>query len=241
MSRSWLPTHSYQVAFIEKLSKVFVAAMPWKRPFLEHVSLNTKMLTWADPGSLELKQSKIEQRNAIVKHSLRVLILLSAAVLINQLVWAMEFGEPPPKVELKEKLGGRLDAKLWSSDELQGKVSVVFYVSPDEKDTNNPASEALDKEKFPADRFVSYGIINMAASMLPNFVINSFLKEKQERYPRTIYVRDYNKVLVHAWGIADHSSNVMVFDKKGTVIFRKDGKLTAEEIQKLVKTVRDNL
>jgi hypothetical protein len=81
----------------------------------------------------------------------------------------------------------------------------------------------------------------MAASMLPNFIINSALKEKQERYPKTIYVRDYKKVLVNAWEIADHSSNVMVFDKKGTLIFRKDGKLTAEEIQKLIKTIRDNL
>jgi predicted transcriptional regulator len=67
------------------------------------------------------------------------------------------------------------------------------------------------------------------------------LKEKQERYPKTIYVRDYKKVLVDAWKIADHSSNVMVFDKKGALIFRKDGKLTAEEIEKLVKSVRDNL
>ena len=210
------------------------------RPFFHletpHPFEVTAMSLW-----LEQKQCKIEQRNAIVKRWPKVLILLSAALLINEPVWALEFGEPPPKVELKDKLGGRLDAKPWSSDELQGKLSVIFYVSPDEKDTNNPASEALDKEKFPADRFRSYGIINMAASMLPNFIINSALKEKQERYPKTIYVRDYKKVLVNAWEIADHSSNVMVFDKKGTLIFRKDGKLTAEEIQKLIKTIRDNL
>jgi YtfJ family uncharacterized protein len=191
--------------------------------------------------SLELEQCKIEQRNAMVKHWLKVFILVSAALLINQRVLALEFGDPPPKVELKEEMGARLDGTPWSSDELQGKVSVIFYVSPDEKDTNNPASEALDKEKFPADRFKSYGIVNMAASMLPNFAINLALKQKQERYPTTIYVRDYKKVLVQAWNIADHSSNVMVFDKGGTLIFRKDGKLTTEEIQKLVKTVRDNL
>jgi uncharacterized protein len=185
--------------------------------------------------SLELK------KNAIVKHWLKVLILVSAALLINQLAWALEFGEPPPKVELKEKLGGRLDATPWSTDELQGRLSLIFYVSPDEKDTNNPASDAVDKEKFPTDRLISYGIVNMAASMLPNFVINAALKQKQERYPRTIYVKDYNKVMVQAWKIADHSSDVMLFDKKGTLIFRKDGKLTAEEIQKLVKTIADNL
>jgi YtfJ family uncharacterized protein len=154
---------------------------------------------------------------------------------------SLELGQAPPKVELKEKLGGRLDGKPWSSEELQGKVHVIFYVDPDEKDTNNPASEALDKEKFPGDKFQSFAIINLAATWLPNFAINSALKEKQERYPKTIYVRDYKKVLVSAWKIADDSSNVLAFDKKGHLIFRKDGKLSAEEIQKMIKVIRENL
>ncbi len=169
-----------------------------------------------------------------------ILILVSALFQINQAV-AVETGEVPFKVELKEELGGRLDGKPWSSDELHGTVSVIFYVAPDESDTNNSASEALKKEKFPLDKFQSYGIVNMAATMLPNFIINSVLKEKQQRYPMTIYVRDYKKVLVQAWKISDHSSNVMVFDKSGTLIFRKDGKLAAEEIQQMITTIRDNL
>jgi hypothetical protein len=37
------------------------------------------------------------------------------------------------------------------------------------------------------------------------------------------------------------SSDVLAFDKSGKVIFRKDGKLTSEEIQKLVKVIKDNL
>jgi YtfJ family uncharacterized protein len=124
---------------------------------------------------------------------------------------------------------------------LRGKVHVLFYVDPDEKDTNNDASEALDKEKLPGDKYQSVGIINMAATWLPNFAISSSLKDKQKRYPRTIYVRDYKKVLVNAWKIADDSSNVLAFDKQGKLIFRKDGKLTTEDIQKLIKSVRDHL
>ena len=73
------------------------------------------------------------------------------------------------------------------------------------------------------------------------FSSNSALEEKQKRYPKTIYVRDYKKTLVQAWKIADDSSNVLAFDKKGKMIFRKDGKLNAEEIQKLIKAIRDNL
>ena len=169
------------------------------------------------------------------------LILVLSVFLINQTAQAIEIGEIPPKVELKEKLGGRLDGKPWSSEELQGKVQVVFYVDPDEKDTNNPASEALEKEKFPPDKFQSWAIINMAATFMPNFAINSALEKKQKLYPRILYVRDLKKVLVTTWKIADDSSNVLAFDKTGKLIFRKDGKLNAEEIQKLIKAIRDNL
>ena len=81
----------------------------------------------------------------------------------------------------------------------------------------------------------------MAATWLPNFAISSSLEEKQKLYPRTIYVRDYKKVLVDAWKIADDSSDVLAFDKSGRLIFRKDGKLSPEDIHKLIKAIRDNL
>ena len=176
-----------------------------------------------------------------MKHLVECLLLVLAVLLMNQAADAIEIGEIPPKIELKEKLGGRLDGKPWSSEELRGKVHVLFYVDPDEKDTNNDASDALDREKFPGDRFQSVGIINMAATWLPNFAISSALKDKQKRYPTTIYVRDYKKVLVNTWKIADDSSDVLAFDKNGGLIFRKDGKLTTEEIQRLIRVIRDHL
>ncbi len=176
-----------------------------------------------------------------MKHLVTGFIFVLAVFLINPSAQAIELGEIPPNIELKEKLGGRLDGTPWSSAELQGKVYVLFYVDPDEKDTNNEASDALDREKFPSEKFQSVGIINMAATWLPNFAISSALKDKQKRYPETTYVRDYKKVLVNAWKIADDSSNVLAFDKKGKLIFRKDGKLTAEEIRTLIKVIRDHL
>jgi hypothetical protein len=176
-----------------------------------------------------------------MKRCVKGLILVLGAFLIPQAAQAIEIGQIPPRVELKEKLGERLDGKPWSSEELRGKVHVLFYVDPDEKDTNNDASEALLKENFPGEKYQSVGIINMAATWLPNFAISSSLKDKQKRYPKTIYVRDYKKVLVNAWNIADDSSNVFAFDKQGKLIFRKDGKLAAEDIQRLIKSIRDHL
>lgn len=177
----------------------------------------------------------------MMKSLMKMMILVSAAFLFNQTAQAIEIGDIPPRVELKDKLGGRLDGTPWSSDELQGRVHVIFYVDPDEKDTNNEASEALNREKFPSENFQSVGMINMAATWLPNIAISSSIKDKQKRYPKTIYVRDNKKALVSAWKIADDSSNVLAFDRKGRLIFRKDGKLTAEEIQALIKAIRDHL
>jgi YtfJ family uncharacterized protein len=178
-----------------------------------------------------------------MKDALRVVLaLLFVVSLVPAAAWAgAEMGQVPSKVELKDNLGGRLDGKSWSSDELKGKIHVLFYVDPDEKDTNNETSEALDKEKFPAEKFQSVAIINMAATFMPNFLISSSLKEKQEKYPRTLYLRDYKKVIVQEWKLADDSSDVVAFDGSGKVIFRKDGKLTPEEINKLVKAIKDNL
>ena len=176
-----------------------------------------------------------------MKQLLEFLVIALFVALAHTTAHAIEPGQVPSAVELKEKEGGRLDGTPWSSEELKGKVHVLFYVDPDEKDTNNEASDALLRENFSAEQFQSFAIINMAATWLPNFAISSSLEEKQKRYPRTIYVRDYKKVLVNAWKIADDSSNVLVFDKSGRMVFRKDGKLSPEDIQNLIKVIRDNL
>ena len=178
-----------------------------------------------------------------MRNGLRVVLaVLFVVSLVPATVWAgAELGQVPQKVELKDNLGGRLDGKPWSSDELKGKVHMLFYVDPDEKDTNNETSDAVHKEQFPAEKFQSIAIINMAATFMPNFLINSSLKEKQEKYPRTLYLRDYKKVLVQEWKLTDDSSDIVAFDKSGKILFRKDGKLTPEETQKLVKVIKDNL
>lgn len=153
----------------------------------------------------------------------------------------LEMGKVPPIIELKDKMGGRLDGSPWSSDELRGKIHVLFYVDPDEKDLNNDASEALSDAEFSPDYFQSLAIINMAATWLPNFAISSSLKEKQKKYPNTLYLRDYKKVVVEKWGLADDNSDVVAFDRQGRLIFRKDGKLDENDIEELLNAIKTNI
>lgn len=177
-----------------------------------------------------------------MRHAVKFFSVLFILCFLTQYAFAnLEMGKVPKVVTLQDNLGGRLDKTPFSTEEFKGKVTILFYVDPDEKDLNNDASEALKAEDFPLDKCQSYGIINMAATWLPNFAISKSLKKKQKIYVDTIYVRDYKKTFVKEWGISDDTSDVLAFDKSGHLIFRKDGKLEQQDIQALIKAVKDHI
>lgn len=150
-------------------------------------------------------------------------------------------GEKPKSVTLDGKEGGLVAGGGWSSDEIKGRVFVLFYVDPDFSDLNNAASEALKAEAFPKDKYHSLAVINMAATWLPNFAIDGKLKEKQKAYPETTYVRDLHKTLVKEWKLADDNNDVVAFDQDGKVIFVHEGKLDADAIKKLVEAIKSKM
>lgn len=153
---------------------------------------------------------------------------------------APPLGEKPKTIVLDKNEGGRVTGQAWSSDELKGKVFVLFYVDPDFSDLNNAATEALKAEKFSLDKYQSLAVINMGATWLPNFAIDGKLKAKQKDYPDTIYVRDIHKALVKEWKMADDNNDVIAFDQEGKVIFTHEGKLDDAAIKKLIETVKAN-
>ena len=174
---------------------------------------------------------------------MRTLATMIFLMLFPTMVLAeLPIGEIPPKVILKDDLGGRLDGTQWSSEELvSGKVIVLFYVDPDESELNNHVSDALKAENYPKEKYGSIGMANMAATWLPNFAINMKLNSKQEQYKSTVYVKDLEKTLVKKWGLSDDNSDVVVFGKDGRVLFSVDGKFTDAQVKEIVKVVWDNL
>lgn len=163
--------------------------------------------------------------------------LLSSSIILL----ALNTGEVPPKVAISEKNGGYLDGTEWSSTMLKNKLYVVFYVDPDERDTNSAFIQALKEKNYDLNYYGSVAIINLAATWLPNIVLESKLKEKQKEFPNTIYVKDKSKVLVKEWELEDDSSNVLVFNKNGELIYLHSGKLNASEIAKVLSIIDRNL
>lgn len=151
-------------------------------------------------------------------------------------------GSSAKSVTLEGDNGGLVkDGSAWKSDAMQGFVTLLVYVDPDESELNDAFTERLKKEDFGPQRFKSYAIINMAATWKPNFAISSVLTKKQEQYQHTTYVKDYKKTLVTSWGLKDDGYEVILFDKAGKVLFRRQGKISPEDTELFVKLARENL
>ena len=167
--------------------------------------------------------------------------ILLTALVVTSFLSAISVGEIPKEVTIEAEDGGLLNNEAWSSTMLKEKVFVLFYVDPDEKDTNNALSEALKKRGYDFNQYGTVAIINLAATWLPNFAIKSSLKSKQEEYPNTTYVKDKTKYLVKEWELTDDSSDILVFNKKGALIYQFAGELPPEEIDKVLKLIDKNI
>jgi predicted transcriptional regulator len=117
----------------------------------------------------------------------------------------------------------------------------MFYVDPDEKDTNSHFSAALKEKNYNRANYRSLAIINLAATWKPNFAIESVLKEKQVEFPDTIYVKDKKSVLVKEWGVADDASNILIFSKSGKLLFYKSGAMSKDDMTKAFSLIENNL
>jgi predicted transcriptional regulator len=152
-------------------------------------------------------------------------------------------GEIPTVIKLDAELGGKVSGEAWNSEDIlkTGKIISLFYVDPEEKKLNEPLEAAYEAEKFPVDKHGSIAVINMAAAWYPNSMINSQLKTKQQKFPRTTYVKDLKKTLVKEWGLKDDSVNLVIFGRDGKPLYLKQGAMTAAEITEAMTVIRKNL
>ena len=170
-------------------------------------------------------------------------IIFTAMMSTTAAATPISVGQPASSIKLEGHSGAKVTGEPWNSDDIakMGKVVSLFYVDPEEKKLNEPLENAYEAEHFPADRHQGIAVINMAAAWYPDSLIDSQLKKKQQKFPRTIYVKDMKKALVREWDLKDDSVNIIVFGKDGKVLFTKKGPMSPEEISGLMKLIRSNL
>ncbi len=153
-------------------------------------------------------------------------------LLLVSIVFGLQINEVPKRVVLDGKNGSRVDGKAFDTAMIRGKTYLFVYSDPDKRELNEKFFELIQQKNFDRDRYNSIAVVNMAATWMPNFLLQAILKSKQKKYPHTIYVKDNEKVFVKEWGMADNSQNILIFDSKGRVRFFKSGKLTKKDQEK---------
>ncbi len=168
---------------------------------------------------------------------MKKLILIACMALVP--CWALDkitVGEKAPLVVLTGKAGEKLNGGGWNSNVIGGKVTVVMYVDPDKNSTNEHVEDSI-RSHFTREDIKVFGVVNTAATFIPNFMLRRRLSAKQARNPLVDLVLDFDRNLEKKWGLKDDRYNVMVFDKEGKLFFLKEGVCDENDVKQILEGI----
>jgi uncharacterized protein len=172
-----------------------------------------------------------------MKKILSAVVVMLLCSVLNGFAVELKVGDKAPDFSLKDSMG---KAFSLHSPEFQGKVMSIFYVDPDEKDLNAHVEDALLKDPG-LERNVRYkglGITNLKASKMPNFLIKSVVKSKQEKTGAVILLDDKYTIL-NLWGLKNDTSSLVILDKERICRYVYNGKLPPAEVGKVLKIIKE--
>jgi predicted transcriptional regulator len=153
--------------------------------------------------------------------------------------YALMVGEIPSDIVLDKDNGEASQGKAWHSSSLKGKVHTLIYMDPDKRDDSKLLLKALNKLNYKKTQYMTVAIVNLAATWMPNTILESKLKSKQKELKNMDYIFDKTKFLVKKWYLKDNASNVFVLDKDGKVLYAKAGKISAKNVKLILKKIEN--
>lgn len=166
---------------------------------------------------------------------LMILLWTAASVVAAEI----KVGDSAAGFNLKDPKGVEysLDAPLY-----KGKVVIVFYADPGSKDLNNELQNALKaaREAGTLDKtnYEGLGVVNVKDSIVPNFVLRSIIKSKQEETKATILI-DPDYTVLNLWGLTKKTSNVIMLDKQRVCRYIFKGKVPSPDVAKIIALVQE--
>ena len=157
-------------------------------------------------------------------------------------LYSLELGDMPKNVILSGENGCIVKTKeIWKSKDIKNKLNVILYVVPDKKEINSDFITELLEDNKDNNKIDKIAIVNTKSSWKPSFLIDQYLKIKQEKYPNVLFVKDNNKVLVDKWGLKDADTNILILSEYGNVIFCKSGKLNNNDKKEIKKIISETI
>jgi predicted transcriptional regulator len=131
-----------------------------------------------------------------------------------------------------------------SIPDLGSKVLLLFYLDPDVQDISDPLAESINAKQYPANKFVAIGIANCKDTWIPDALILSIARDKQERFPKSLILIDKNYTLHTSWSLDTSNNGVIVLivgiDMKVKYIKKISSKNECKAIMNTVSSLIDN-
>jgi len=151
----------------------------------------------------------------------------------------LKVGDQATGFNLKDPTGKEysLESPLYKS-----KVVVVFYADPGSKDLNNDLQNALkgarESGKIDKKNYEGLGIVNLKDSMVPNWLLRSMIKSKQEE-TKAVILTDPSYIVLNAWGLTKSTSNIILLDKQRVCRYIQKGKVPQADIARVISLIQE--
>ncbi len=146
-----------------------------------------------------------------------------------------------PLLKLSGEKGGLCGGKEWKSSSLKNKVNLLLYVDPDKQSWIKPLVTKLDSLHYSPDSLGITFILNTDATIIPDFIIRSRVREKAKVSSDIAYVLDRTKMLVRKWKLKDDNVNVLLLDKSGNLIQEHHGEMTQVFINQFITKINQSI
>jgi YtfJ family uncharacterized protein len=158
--------------------------------------------------------------------------------------------EPSTRIEGRQMV---LDAediiyRPWKLSDSDGRVRTIYHLAarPGLEDVNKAAVGVLRAarlpELLPDAPYKTITIVNFDDALWgTRSVALARMEKKQRNYPHAIFVADEKGHARKAWALKHGQTAVIILDRKGTILFFKEGRLSPEEIHRAVGLIQKEL
>lgn len=136
-------------------------------------------------------------------------------VLFSVSLFAIQVGDVLSNATIKNTSGGDEGIPF-----LGQKVLVIQYNDVDVKDITDPVSNALKAKNYSQAKYLGIGVANCKdAPLKPDRFITSAAAKKQQAFPNSRIMLDYNRILQGAWGLGNCNEQGVI------IVVGKDSKV----------------
>jgi len=166
-----------------------------------------------------------------------VVLLVSLWMVSGAAAGGLQVGNVAPDWSLPDA-----DKNLYTMQSWAGKVLLINYNDPDEKDMNShfndAVKEAVNSGTLEEATFKGIGIADCKASWKPDSLIRSFGAAAAKKY-KTVILFDYDASLRGAWGLEEDSANAILLDKNRVCRAIIRGRVPDDEVASLIQLAAD--